>query len=209
MKLTLEIDTAKNEHKTAEALALLGGSVLLAVLDNDLAAVRASKDVTEYATEEDARQEARHKHEDKVAPEARVYKGNEADKSRRTKTNMAEDTEIEELFEKLKDLPGMSKKIPTDMPAADVLASLQKLDAETEEAEEGFEVGDDDGDEPPDDEPMALDEFRAILQKAMKTLGGKHVGKLMAPHKSAPAVPEGERNTYASVIRAAIDEAEE
>ena len=34
MKLTIEIDTAKGEHKTEQAIALLGGSVLLSLLDS-------------------------------------------------------------------------------------------------------------------------------------------------------------------------------
>jgi hypothetical protein len=53
MKLTIEIDTAKGEHKSKEAIALLGGSVLLALLDNEQTRAAPSDDAAPVTDSDD------------------------------------------------------------------------------------------------------------------------------------------------------------
>lgn len=63
-----------------------------------------------------------------ASDEPRVYGTASEGRARRTKEEMAEDKEIEELAEKL----GV-KKIPTDVAATEVLDALRQKDDETEE----------------------------------------------------------------------------
>lgn len=63
-----------------------------------------------------------------ASDEPRVYGTASEGRARRTKEEMAEDKEIEELAEKL----GV-KKIPTDVAASEVLDALRQKDDETEE----------------------------------------------------------------------------
>jgi len=157
-----------------------------------LAALLASITVTPQEEPEPAPSEEDHEPE----PEFRAY--GEATGKRRTKAEIALDTEIEELFAKLSHVKGLPKTIPTDVPAEGVLEDLKKIEAD--HPVEEFDVGG-------DDKPMDLEEFRALCLKAKTTIG-KDLGKLMAPYKSAPAVPEDERNEYAAKIQEAITDAE-
>jgi|OM-RGC.v1.033376219 hypothetical protein len=60
------------------------------------------------------------------------------------------------------------------------------------------------GGEEEKDEIMDLDEFRALLVKSMKKLGGAKVGEIMKPHKAATDVPADERRDYADKITEAM-----
>lgn len=73
--------------------------------------------------------------EDDSGDEPRVYGSSSEGRARRTKEEMAEDKEIDELAEKL----GV-KKIPTDAPASEVLAALREKDAATPEEDEAPEA---------------------------------------------------------------------
>jgi hypothetical protein len=174
MKITIELDTAKGEHETPEAIALLGGSVLMAAISRAEVVL-----------------------DDKIDDEPRAYGQPGTGNKKRTKDEMSIDREIEELFAKATeaDIKGLPKAIPTDQPAEAVLDELRTICAEIDD--EGFDIGDDDD----DDEPaMDLDEFRAIIVKAAKKLGNEVVGGIMAPHKNPGSVPEGERRDYADKL---------
>lgn len=203
MKLTIEIDTAKGEHKSEEAIALLGGSVFLALLGDDMVAVRTARD------------EARKVHAEKTvdpgtAPagdeteDPRAYGEPSGDRKRRTKAEMAIDEEIEALFTKASDagVAGLPGSIPTDTPAEDLLAELKAMDI----PEPDFDLGDEDGSEDEEaDEILDIEEFRAIMVKASKKIGNAALAKIMAPHKNPGQVPEGERRDYADRIIEAME----
>jgi len=207
MKITIEIDTDKGEHQTPEAISLLGGSVLLALLDGDMVgARRAGQD--KPATDENLSVD------DDDAPAGRVYGEPSEGRKKRTKDEMAIDAEIEKLFNLAKDagVAGLPKSIPTNEPAEDVLAELHKIEIpEGEpakdvlaEEEKGFDPGGDEDDEDASD-PMDLDEFRGIVVKAAKKLGNETVGKLVAPYKNPGQVPEEERRDLADKLVEAME----
>ena len=213
MKITIELDTSKDDHKNAGVIALLGGSTLLALLDDDTAAMREARNRT-LAAQDEARElhaEKAPTKEDKepesTEPTFRAYGESSEGRARRTKVEMAQDENIETLFAQAKELgaKGLPKTISTDLPADDIEAELttmvEVLKDEEPEEEDGFEV---DGDGPAT-EPMDLDEFRAILTKGVKELGGKDVGALMKPYKSATDVPVDERNEYAQKLQDALN----
>jgi hypothetical protein len=188
MKLTIEIDTAKGEHKSKEAIALLGGSVLLALLDNEQTRATPSDDAAPVTDSDD---------DDDEAPTFRAYGKASDGRARRTKDEMKLDEKIEALWAQVEDEPGMPDAIPTDQPAEDVLAELTEI-AE-KKAEDGFDVGGDADDEKAE-EVLDLEEFRAIIVKHSKTIGGKTLGQIMTPYKNPGEVPENERRDYADKI---------
>lgn len=124
-------------------------------------------------------------------PDDRIY-GEKGAKARRTKDEMAEDKMIAERWATL----WPSKEVPAK-PIGELLAALDKV--EMREAEEGFDVGDE-----PTTEPMDLDEFRGVLNKAVKAIGGKAMLEIMTPYKSGTEVPEDERRAYATKIEEAL-----
>jgi hypothetical protein len=204
MKLTLEISDEDLRGEGREALvALLGGSVLLSLLDNDM-----------VQTREIRREQARQIHAEKTADkpeteeEAKPRAYGEATGKRRTKEEKAIDDEIEALFEKLKDQPGIPKKIPTDQPAEALLEELRNVAASVgdDEQEEGFDVAGGDEDES-DEEILDLEEFRAIIVKHSKTIGGAALSGIMAPYKNPKEVPEADRRHYADKIIEAAENA--
>jgi hypothetical protein len=201
MKLTIEIDTAKGEHKSKEAIALLGGSVLLSLLDNDMVKVRQTRDETSGQDKPDPGENLSDEDE---APTFRAYGKASDGRARRTKDEMKLDEKIEALWAQVEDEPDMPDAIPTDQPAEDVLAELTEI-AE-KKAEDGFDVGGDADDEKAE-EVLDLEEFRAIIVKHSKTIGGKALGQIMAPYKNPGEVPEDERRDYADKIIEAADAA--
>jgi hypothetical protein len=142
---------------------------------------------------------------------SRPYGDPEEGRARRTKVQLAEDADIEQLFAEATKagIKGLPKSIPNG-PASEFLTELRYMleeaetpgDASQNDDGDGFKVDDED-----EAEPMDLDEFRAILGKAMKALGGKTVSEAMKPHKSATDVPEDQRNEYAATLLREIDAA--
>lgn len=165
---------------------------------------------TELTTPGKAAEEAREineakttKDDDSYDPNGRIY-GEKGEKSRRTKDEIAEDEDIEARWSAL----WPSKKVPAKA-VGELKAHLDKIEATKADEDAETEAGkedDDDGGFDVGGEPMDLDEFRAILTKAMKKVGGKTVGEIMAPHKNATSVPEDERQNYADKLTEAMDE---
>ena len=186
MKITIELDTAVAAEK-ALLTAWLGAAPVAAEENN----------TAEPAAEEN-----------NTAETPRLYGEAPEGKKRRTKAEIEQDEAIEKLFAQAKELgaAGLPKTIPAD-PAdelhADLEAMLDVLKDADDDDDAGFEV--DEPDTPTSEDPMDLDEFRAILTKGVKELGGKDVGALMKPYKSATDVPEDERNDYAQKLRDALN----
>jgi hypothetical protein len=206
MKLTLEISDEDLRGEGREALvALLGGSVLLSLLDNDMVQTRGREQARQIHAEKNADGD---KPETEEEAKPRAY--GEATGKRRTKEEKALDDEIEALFEKVKDQPGMPKKIPTDQPAEALLEELRNVAASVgddgDEQEEGFDVAGGDEDES-DEEILDLEEFRAIIVKHSKTIGGATLSGIMAPYKNPKEVPEADRRHYADKIIEAAENA--
>lgn len=200
MKITIEIDTAKGEHRSEEAIALLGGSVLLAHLDREgMQRFANGSDLDDLTTEADAKEEARELHDEKTSdkydPAARIY-GEKGEKSRRTKEEMAEDEEIAEAWA----LRWPSKDVPAK-PVGELRATIDAVAP----PEEGFSVNDE-PDTPTDEDPMDLDEFRGVIVKHAKKLGNKKLTEIMSGYKNPGEVPEEERRDFAEAIeKAAAD----
>jgi len=217
MKIKIEIDTSKGEHKTKEAIALLGGSVLLALLDDDMKAVqtaraKGSDDAPANVPSPGTIPPSDNVEEDQpddYDPANRIY-GEKGQKSRRTKAEIAEDEDLETRWSAL----WPSKDIPTDKTVGEleyIIAQVEKAaeEADAEEAadedDDGFELDDDDDNG--DEEPMTEDAFRSILVKGSKELGPVAMKKIMAPHKGAKSVPEEDRRDYAAAIEKALKDA--
>jgi hypothetical protein len=128
-------------------------------------------------------------------PAGRTY-GQKGEKSRRTKEEIKQDDDIAERWGAL----WPSKDVP-EKPVGeleDIIAKAEAREADKAEEEEGgFEI---DG---TDDDALDLEEFRAIIVKHSKAIGGKKLGSIMAPHKNPAEVPEDERRAYADKIIAA------
>ena len=209
MKLTIYLDTdVEADRAFAEyfANAIAGGDTIKARdtarelhgTKNNMA-----DDIKLFAGSEDTAPE-----NEGDEPTFRAYGESSEGRARRTKVEMAQDENIEALFAQAKELgaKGLPKTISTDLPADDIETELTTMievlgPHDEPEEEEGFEV---DGDGPAT-APMDLDEFRAILTKGVKELGGKDVGALMKPYKSATDVPEDERNDYAQKLNDALN----
>ena len=201
MKITIELNTGDPQDATLARIiaAAMQGTpetpeevITARNTARELQAEKGTADTTQTADE----------------PTARVYGETSEGKARRTKVEMAQDENIEELFAKAKELgaKGLPKAIPTDISADAIYDELVTMievlkDDETEDDDGGFEVDDD---TPTTEDPMDLDEFRAILTKGVKELGGKDVGALMKPYKSATDVPVDERNEYAQKLKDAM-----
>lgn len=140
--------------------------------------------------------------DDDGASDFRAYGQPSDGRSRRTKEEMKLDEKIEALWAQVSDEPGMPKAIPTDRSADDVLAELTEI--AKKQVEDGFDVGDDEDEE---EEVLDLEEFRAIIVKHSKKIGGKALAKIMAPHKNPGEVPESERRDYADKIIEAAEAA--
>lgn len=205
MEITLKFSSEDlRNHNRDGLIALLGGSPLLAML-------APYEDRFDGAGDVDDKRPGTDGAKDETATDTGYgkvrYYGEAGDgRKRRTKEEMAEDTEIEELWKKLNG----DTKLPIKTNAAGLLADLRKRLAaegepdEEEEDEGGFDVEDSGGET--EDEIMDLDEFRSICMKAVKALGSKTVGKIMDPHKSATDVPAEERRDYADKLLEAIDD---
>lgn len=192
MKLTIELDTA-TDLEDEKTIALLGGSVLLAILANEVERV-GRKAPTEPPGDDD----------DEPGP--RIYGQAEAGKTRRTKAQIAEDEDIERRWAAL----WPSKAIPKDRPAEDLLSHIEKVEAdqpEEKEDDEEFDLGEEDEDTPTDEDPIELEEFRAVVVKAAKALGSKKIAELMKPHKGTTEVPEDDRRDYVRKIEEALADA--
>mgnify|MGYP000869964005 CR=1 FL=1 len=193
MKITIELNT---ETDTAAKIA-----AVLAFMQ-DTPATDARNTARELHAEKGATPPEPDDGDKEPADEPRVYGGTSEGKARRTKAEMAQDENIEVLFTRAKGLgaKGLSKAIPTDISADDIEAELTTMvEVLKDDAQE--DADDDGGFDIDDAEPaMDLDEFRAILTAAVKELGGKKVGELMSPYKSATDVPEAERAAYAEKL---------
>jgi hypothetical protein len=199
MKLTFELDT-DNAIDCAAIERVLGVAILTT---GDAKAAP----IMPPPPEDDTSPETR---PDLPGAPTRAYGEPEEGRARRTKVQLAEDADIEQLFAEATKagIKGLPKSIPNGS-ASEFLTELRYMleEAETpgdasENDGDGFKVDDED-----EAEPMDLDEFRAILGKAMKALGGKTVSEAMKPHKSATDVPEDQRNEYAATLLREIDAA--
>ena len=202
MKITIVLDTDVAAEK----------SLLASWLGADVGTPKPINTPDDAEEHFKAKEKARELHDDKKPeekpeddePAPRAYGEAPEGKKRRTKAEIEQDEAIEKLFEQAKKLgaAGLPKSIPAD-PADYLLDELTTMieiisEAPMDDDDDGFEVGDD------DTEPMDLDEFRATLGKGVKALGGKGLGEIMKPYKSATDVPEDERAKYAEAITAAL-----
>lgn len=138
-------------------------------------------------------------------PAFRAYGQPSGGRARRTKEEMKLDEKIEALWAQVSDEPGMPKAIPTDQAAEDVLAELTEI--AKKQVEEGFDVGGDADDDEAADEVLDLEEFRAIIVKHSKAIGGKTLAAIMHPYKNPGEVPEDARRDYADKIIEAAEAA--
>lgn len=149
-------------------------------------------------TGEEARDEAPADDPTTYDPSSRTY-GQKGEKSRRTKDEIKQDEDLAERWGAL----WPSKDVP-EKPVGeleDIIAKAEARSADTQEQEDegGFDIdgADDAGDE------LDLEEFRAIIVKHSKAIGGKKLASIMAPHKNPAEVPEDERRAFADKIIAA------
>lgn len=131
--------------------------------------------------------------------------------SRRTKAEMAEDKEIDDLFEKVKGAAGIPKTIPLDMAASDLLAELKVIAASDEDAPEQSGEADAPEQSGDEEEPAPVtthNELRAVVLKANKVLpDGAAVAILKEYGSGLSKIDESDIPEVAAKLRAAMAEA--
>lgn len=190
MRLTIELDPTEDRA--------LFDRVMAAVMDHPAPVTMESSVAPDPAPESPV---------DTDEPAAdRVYGEAGEGRKRRTKAEMAEDTEIEELAAEM----GV-KKIPTDIPATEVLEDLRALPMAEVPAEEISDADDPDEDDDAfdldeDDSPMPLEDFRAEVIKANKALGGKAIKILSEYGKGITQIPEEKRREVLNRLASEMDD---
>lgn len=160
---------------------------------------------------------------DETDAQFRVY-GKPLSTTRRTKDEMAEDKEIEDLFESLAGRNGIPSEIPTDVPASDFLKLLKNTEVADEASEQsGASDDDDDGedeaseqsgasdDDDGEDEELQIsttDELRGLVLKANKKLSNETVVDILKKYgKGLSKIAVSDIPTVAKELRDAMADA--
>lgn len=189
MRLTIELDPTEDRALFDRVMAAVMDHPAPVTMESSPTPAPAPETPTSVDTDEPAAD--------------RAYGEPSGDRKRRTKEEMAIDNEIDDLAE----AKGV-KKIPTDVPATEVLEDLRaRPDAPAEEISDEDPAEEITEDFDLDETPIPLEDFRAEVIKANKALGGKAIKILSEYGKGITQIPEEKRREVLDRLKAEMADA--